>query len=113
MFEVRDRMTFIPVIATKLDTIELPEEEAYLIARSGFGRNCQYIMVTKLIDGEMPTNYDAGGWIQHGTRTMRIAHKHINQHFDELSTGSVIDVEFILGETPHPKRTERLDKYGS
>jgi hypothetical protein len=106
-FEIRDRATFIPVLATKLDTVDLKEEEAYLIRKSGFGRNYQHILVTKLIDGETQTEHDAGYWQGLG-RTMGEAHRYINEHFDELQPGAVIDVEFILGETTVCKVSERL-----
>lgn len=38
---------------------------------------------------------------------MWIAHNWIEQHVDELVDGAVVDVEFILGETTTPKRSER------
>ena len=37
-----------------------------------------------------------------GTRTMFEAHRHIQENF------AVIDVEYILGETAKPKRSEIL-----
>ena len=39
-------------------------------------------------------------------RTMHVAHKHIVENFDYLESGSVVDVEFILRETKHPKESE-------
>jgi hypothetical protein len=42
-----------------------------------------------------------------GPRTFPVAHNWIIDHFDEISDGDVIDVEFILGETKQPKTTER------
>lgn len=38
---------------------------------------------------------------------MTVAHKNIEEQFDHLESGSVIDVEFILGQTPAPKKSER------
>jgi hypothetical protein len=43
-----------------------------------------------------------------GQRTMRQAHLYITAHFDELSDGQVIDIEWILKETSKPKVSERL-----
>jgi len=39
---------------------------------------------------------------------MTVVHLHLEKHFEELPSGSVIDVEFILGETAQPKISERL-----
>jgi len=38
------------------------------------------------------------------------AHKYIKEHWDELRSGSVVDVEFILGESKEPKASERTSK---
>ena len=43
-------------------------------------------------------------------RTMIVAHKFIKEHFDELETGDVIDVEYILGETDTQKMSERIEE---
>ena len=39
---------------------------------------------------------------------MKEAHAYIAGHFEELESGAVIDVEFILGETAEAKKSERL-----
>jgi hypothetical protein len=41
-------------------------------------------------------------------RTMLVAHEYVNSHYCDLMDGSVIDVEFILGESSAPKVSERL-----
>ncbi len=40
-------------------------------------------------------------------RTLLQAHKHIEEKWDKLEDGAVIDVQFILGETKRPKTTEQ------
>lgn len=40
-------------------------------------------------------------------RTLGIAHKYINEHYDELDSGDVVDVRFILGETEKPEPSTR------
>lgn len=47
--------------------------------------------------------YDPYDW---GDRTMTVAHQYIESNFDQLNNGDVVDVEFILGETSVPKRSE-------
>jgi hypothetical protein len=48
--------------------------------------------------------YDPYDWAE---RTKRVAHVYIEQHWHELADGDVIDVQFLLGETPSKKISER------
>lgn len=57
----------------------------------------------------MQAEYDSFNWSN--ARTMHVAHEYLKEHFDDLESGAVIDVEFILGETETPKRSER-EEYG-
>lgn len=102
-FEVRDSATFIPVIATQLRA-NLPHD-AYLLGRAGYQSSVEYVpvMVTRLTDC-LSAN-DPYEW---GNRTMLNAHKYIEEHFAELMTGAVVDVQFLLGERSEPKVSERL-----
>lgn len=99
-FEIRDKATFIPVVAVRLESAF--DAELYLMARAGY-RGTAYTLLTRLSD--LKTEYDANVW---GGRTMPIAHSHIHILFHELESGSVIDVEFILNETQKPKKSERF-----
>lgn len=65
MVEIRDRGTFIPALAVKL-------EPAY-------------------------------DWTNN---TMRSAHAWLIMNFDSIRSGQVVDVEFILGHTQAPKKSE-------
>jgi hypothetical protein len=97
--EIRDRATFVPAVAIKMEAEN--EGQRYLMARCGF-RGGDQIVVMKLNDQRGTADpYEWGG------RTMPTAHRYIGQHWDELEDGSVIDVEFILGETKAPKVSER------
>lgn len=112
LFEVRDKLTLIPVMAVLFDPLMLPsneqeEAERYLLKRSGFHSH-KYLSLTKLADGEMVTRYEPFGWKADGTRTLFEAHRHILDNWDELASGAVIDVEFLLGERKEPKKSERL-----
>jgi len=111
LFEVRDRMTFIPVIAIKLSSSS--EAERYLLAMAGYGLQSieqeKHILVGKAQTGELHYAY------QHhpgypGVRTMGIAHQHILKHYEEMNSGDVLDVEFILGEVEQPKISQRIDQ---
>ena len=43
----------------------------------------------------------------HQNLTLRVAHDYVNKNFNDLSSGQVIDVQFILGETAQAKPSER------
>lgn len=108
LFEIRDRATFIPVYAFRARPLT-PDNEAerYLLARAGYGPvgDSECVIVGRLAGHG--AQCDPFEW-QTGARTLTTAHQFIEAHFDELETGAVIDVEFILGETSAPKITERL-----
>lgn len=102
LFEVRDRMTFLPVMATLI----APQNRAqhYLCRRAGFDPSVPYIILTKLTDYK--THYDEYSW---GDRTIKVTHGYIIENWDKLYDGDVIDVEFILGEKEEPAQSEFLE----
>ena len=103
-FEIRDRGTFIPVIATQL--VSDDPAEAYLLRRTGYNllADAASVIVTRL--NECVSGNEPNGW---SGRTLFQAHTYIESHFEELETGAVIDVEYILGESTEPKVSERLE----
>ncbi len=113
LFEIRDRGTFIPVMATRLivnELGEMGEAELWLLRRAGYNESQvlisvaePYIILCKL-DG-VEAQYDSFSWPNQ--RTMGNTHRHIIELWSELKSGDVIDVEFILGETQTPKESER------
>ena len=109
LFEIRDAATFIPVMAIQLGTNN-SEEERYLITRAGYGMNVddqeKYILLIRLdLSSLMNINFNYREW---GNRTFKIAHKYIDENFNNLKSGDVIDVEFILGHSGKPKISERF-----
>lgn len=111
--EIRDKMTFIPAIAIRLSVPEElnPEDlgEAYLLRRCGFIRNDTAVLLVRMTaSGEAgAASYDRFDW-PGSSRTMTEAHKWIRERWDEIKSGDVVDVQFILGETTIPKQSERL-----
>ena len=101
--ELRDDGTFIPVLCVDMNPERL--EESYLLRRCGYpcdGR--PNILLTPLgADGDPAWN-DPYAW---GGRTYPVAHRWIIDNWATLRDGDVVDVEFILGETKAPKRSER------
>lgn len=103
MFEIRDAGTHIPAMGIKL--VHRNEAEARLLSRAGYDLTDNYVFLCKIDGGECGGNYDPYGWPGRA-RTMQVAHSYIVAHFDELVSGQVIDVQYIIGETTTPKRSE-------
>lgn len=107
LFEVRDSNTYIPVLAVRLDSES--EAERYMLGRSGYGitfeEQARYVLFMRIAGGTDEYSCDPYTW---SDRTMTTAHKYAVEHFDELKSGDVIDVEFILGETTKPKPSDRF-----
>ena len=99
IFDVRDRMTSLPVVAIALGGNAAAE--ATLAQRCGYGTpedQAEYVLVAPLAGGA-PLHYDV--YAHPGsTRTLRVAHEFIQKHFASLDPGAVIDVREILGEIP-------------
>lgn len=96
LLEIRDRHTFIPAMAVRVQG-----SDGYLMRRAGFG---DVPMVYLIALATEKCKYDPYNW---DNRTMRVAHLYIAQSFDALNQGDVVDVEFILGETTEPKKSEQ------
>lgn len=105
IFEVRDEATNIGVLATRIKP-EVDAEE-YEILRTGYASG-RLVIVTTLASCKSAN--DPHEWRKDGTRTMFEAHRYIEEHFDELNSGDVVDVRYILGETDAPAKS---DKYFS
>jgi hypothetical protein len=103
--EIRDRNTFIPAVAIKMEPAN--EAQRYLLARVGFRDG---VGVALMVLSSQKATADPYEWtsLGMGPRTMPVVHEWLLQHFDEVVDGDVIDVEFILGETPTRKVSERL-----
>ena len=101
--EIRDRNTFIAAAAIKM----APENEGqrYLLRRCGWSADGSGVVLIRLDSAEGKS--DPYEWV--GSRTMTPAHAWCCSHFDEIKDGDVVDVEFLLGEAPAPKLSERAD----
>lgn len=103
-FEVRDAGTFIPCIAIRLNPAT--EKDRYLIGRAGYGQSAEaqgeYVIFGALA-ADREFRYDPMVW---GNRTMCAAHAHVRRNWRELESGSVVDVQFLKGETSEPKKSE-------
>lgn len=112
LFEVRDEGTNISAIAIKLGG-EKSLSENGILAHGGWGTDPierydnEYVILIPITGGVHVANHDPFNW--DGPRTLREAHWYIKENFDELSSGDVVDVQYILGETTHLKTSENLN----
>ena len=101
LFEVRDRATFMPAMATQARSSD--EKEIYLLKSSGFSNSPLIVLYfLELNEG----HWDAYHW---GDRTRFTSHQYIQENWEKLKSGDVIDIEYILGETPEPKVSQRQE----
>ncbi len=103
LFELRDKATFIPIIAIKMRSNE--SQEKWLLRRAGYGEDFDLFLVTAL-NGYSQARYDKFEW---QNRTWTYAHDHIEKNWNSLNSGDVIDVEYLLNETKEPKTSERYE----
>ena len=100
-FEIRDHATFIPVMGVRLgkEYGSCPLD-GQLMWRAGYGD--PLVLLTNLQDQRSSHSpYEWGP-----ARTMCVAHDNIQKSWDDLPSGSLVDVEYILGITNHPKTSE-------
>lgn len=101
LIEIRDKATFIAGLAVKINPFSGTESENYLISRSGYGDPA--ILLTAILT-KARVCIDPYKWTD---RTFRNVHLYLEKHWDEVKSGDVVDVEYILGETEQPKVSEK------
>lgn len=101
LFEVRDHATCMPAIAIAMEpyTPDTSPQEALLLRRAGYGDRC-------ILFGHCEGGKFFHDPYEHGDRTRATAHDYIVKHWDQLTSGDIIDVRFILGETQAPAETD-------
>ena len=100
VFEIRDIGTFLPVICIRMATDN--DREGYLLKRLGYMPDSNLIQLVWTTTGR--TEYDPYKWAD---RTLFTAHKYIAEEWENLKSGVVIDVEYVLKEKDTPKKSER------
>lgn len=107
--EIRDAGTFIAALAVDMNPSGLftaAGAQRYLLRRCGYPCDGKPNVILTRLDGYGTATNDPYYWPA-SPRTMRIAHKWILEHWNELEDGSVVCVENILGERDEPKKSER------
>jgi len=100
VFEVLDSATCMIAVGVKMKSDD--QQVSRLLAHAGYARHAtSYILLTFLTDTR--ATYDPYDW---GDRTRFNAHFYITERWDELKSGDVVDVEYILGETITPRKSD-------
>jgi hypothetical protein len=100
-FEIRDWMTHLPAFAVRLNPLMKADARLHRGMHWRLGDTPVYLVHP----GVQVAHHSPHGWRD---RTMCTAHEYIVEHWDELESGAVIDVEYILGETLCPKPAQRM-----
>jgi len=102
LFQVRDSGTNISVLCIEVDLSVTSTFEYQILRRAGYGDQ-KLIIYVPLVDNSNTSTYDPHS---HHNRTRILSHKYIIEKWNDLKSGSVIDVEYILGETSEEKHFE-------
>jgi len=94
-FEIKDKGMTVLAMAVKIDADLMCERDCKIIKAAGHQVNNFRLQLTRLRDGE--TKFLHTGWVMRG-RMMKIAHKYIDENFDDLASGEVIEIEKIAKE---------------
>lgn len=105
LIEVRDVQTFIPALA-----IRFQGADNWLLAKAGFLRTNDYVLLINLVTLEANTIPDK--WGSGEFNTMKVVHKTLKNEWDDIQNNEVIDVDFIIGNSEVPKVSERYADYG-
>lgn len=111
LIEIRDRMTCFVALCTKpwppntsyevQETLKQDFRLQRMVWRSGF-KESRAIVFTHLGEPSR-TQIDPFNW---SDRTLQMAHRHIEEHWDEIPNGGLVDVQVIVGEKVTPAETE-------
>lgn len=103
LFEIRDSGTLIPVLAVLMESEH--DQESWLLRHAGYGPDSGLVLMAGLVAHPDKATYSPYDW--GNNRSRFVAHQYITENWHNLTTGAVIDVEFILGEKDVPKVSER------
>lgn len=106
--EIRDKGTRIDALAIQM--LGDNEIQRHYFHASGYPEDGSSIMLMIIYTGKATNDPYEWAALGLGPRTMPVAHNWIIEHFDEIEEGQVVDVEFLLGERPAPKVSERLER---
>ena len=108
LIEVRDVGTTLSILFIRLSAGSV--SESFLLSRVGYGRRPQeYIVAIDLIHPlRIWLNPFETRMATQGARTLYSAHEEMTRNWEKYNSGDVLDVQYVLGETRHPKTSERF-----
>ncbi len=103
LFELRDEATRIAVMVTELSPDIFNGKEKWIYEIGGFGR------VLVITDLHTMRSYRSINDIQ--DRTMNHAYYYICKNWSDLTSGSTLDIGYMLGFYPNEKETDYKGQY--
>ena len=104
VFEIRDRATMFPAVAIRIEHAHIRERK--ILRRGGFNLDEVVVMFSHSSDEIRAYRDEYLARQKELGRTAYHAVEYIQNHFEELKDGQVIDVEYILDEVAAPKESE-------
>jgi len=104
LIEIRDRGTKIVALATRM--VPATPRESALLSWCGYGPATPLVVLAYADPdngGRTECHHDPVEWRLHRGRTMQRAHLHLQDHWDDVEDGGVVDVEYVAGEVDAPK----------
>lgn len=112
MIEIRDSGTCIAAMAIRMvagalviSQTELETEHRFL-RREGYPPDGSAIILMRLSDQKATVDPYEWPSLTRDARTMPQAHNWITQNWNDIESGDVVDVQYILNETTAPKAAE-------
>jgi hypothetical protein len=127
LIEVRDAATCIVMAAIKMEPFKdnalnkypilwrdksgtvstMHARETWMLSHAGYGFENPLILFFR-IDQPSKWKWSSMDWDPNLDRTFAVTHRYLEDHWDEVKHGDVIDAQFILGETAVQKRTDQF-----
>lgn len=110
LIEIRDHGTCFVALCTKLwpgatvfdyHSLEPSERKLRMLWRYGY-KESRAVIFTHIGEPSR-TQVDPYAWKD---RTLHVAHNHIEEHWDEIPDGGLVDVRVVLGEATEPAESE-------
>ena len=105
--EIRDRGTCVIALAFKFESVGNPKA-ARMLSAAGYGLSSfdqeNYVMLMNISGGNCEAHTDSMKWSNY--RTMTTAHRYIEDNYDDIDNGDLIDVQIILSETDTKKASQ-------
>ena len=107
IFAIHDVMTLVSMMVQRLVPETLQEE--LILSRAGYREIDNYFFFSTFRDEMGEFTYDV--YKLENQRSFGTAARYIKQNWDELESGELIDIEYILGEIDEDQITRFEDEF--